>query len=77
MHVPELCHQDKMLEQESRIRAQKYAGKGGPRNVAACKKAIANFLANTELITPDFSGKLVISFKDGGISYIEKVEQIK
>ncbi|MGE4542848.1 MAG: hypothetical protein AB7D06_01950 [Pedobacter sp.] len=77
MHIPELCYQDKLLEEKSRTRTQKYSGQAGPKNVAVCKRSIATFLANTELITPNFSGKLIISFKEGGISYIEKVEQIK
>ena len=77
MHIPELCYQDKLLEEKSRTRAQRFSTQAGPQNVAACKRSIATFLAKTELIAPDFSGKLVILFKEGGISYIEKVEQIK
>lgn len=77
MYIPELCYQDQLLEQKARLRAEKKRLGNGPKNIAACKKAIAKFLASTELIATDFSGKLIISFKEGGVSYIEKVEQIK
>lgn len=30
-----------------------------------------------EFINDTFTGKLVISFKEGGVSYIEKIEQFK
>jgi hypothetical protein len=30
-----------------------------------------------EFIDSGFTGKLIIAFKEGGVSYIEKVEQFK
>lgn len=36
------------------------------------KKKVSDTLYELNIIPGNFSGKVVISFKDGGISYIEK-----
>jgi len=41
------------------------------------KKKISDTLYELNIIPSAFSGKVVISFKDGGISYIEKTETFK
>jgi hypothetical protein len=41
------------------------------------KKRVSDTLYELNIIQENFSGKVVISFKDGGISYIEKTETIK
>ncbi len=41
------------------------------------KKKVSDTLHELNIIPACFSGKVVISFKDGGISYIEKTETFK
>ncbi len=41
------------------------------------KKKVFDTLNELKIIPSRFSGKVVISFKDGGISYIEKTETFK
>jgi hypothetical protein len=41
------------------------------------KKKVSDTLHELNIIPGSFSGKVVISFKDGGISYIEKTETLK
>ncbi len=41
------------------------------------KKKVSDTLYELNIIPSSFSGKVVISFKDGGISYIEKTETLK
>jgi hypothetical protein len=41
------------------------------------KKKISDTLLDLNIIPASFSGKVVISFKDGGVSYIEKTETFK
>jgi hypothetical protein len=41
------------------------------------KKRVSDTLYELNIIQENFSGKVVISFKDGGISYIEKTETFK
>jgi len=41
------------------------------------KKKVSDTLFELNIIPGNFSGKVVISFKDGGISYIEKTETLK
>lgn len=41
------------------------------------KKKVSDTLYELNIIPGSFSGKVVISFKDGGISYIEKTETLK
>jgi len=41
------------------------------------KKTISETLQNLCIIPERFNGKIVVSFKDGGISYLEKSETFK
>lgn len=41
------------------------------------KKRICDTLIDLNIVPEKFSGKLVISFKNGGISFIEKTETFK
>ena len=41
------------------------------------KKRICDTLLELNIIPEGFSGKVVISFKEGGISYIERSETFK
>ena len=41
------------------------------------KKKVSDALKDLNIIDEDFTGKIIISFKEGGISYIEKTETLK
>jgi hypothetical protein len=41
------------------------------------KKRICDTLLELNIIPEGFTGKVIISFKDGGISFIEKTETLK
>jgi len=41
------------------------------------KKEVGDILRDLNIITGGFSGMIVITFKDGGISYLEKREVFK
>lgn len=41
------------------------------------KKKVAETLQALNIIPEKFTGKVVVSFKDGGISYLEKSETFK
>ncbi len=41
------------------------------------KRAVADVLQEMNIIKDRFSGTVVINFKDGGISYLEKKEILK
>lgn len=41
------------------------------------KRIVSDTLREINVMTDDFSGKITISFKDGGISYLEKKEVFK
>jgi hypothetical protein len=41
------------------------------------KKMISDTFHELHIIPENFSGKVVISFKEGGVSYIEKTETLK
>jgi hypothetical protein len=41
------------------------------------KKKVSDTLLELNMIPENFSGKVVISFKEGGISYVEKTETLK
>lgn len=45
--------------------------------ISTRKRIIASTMQKMEFINGSFTGKLVISFKEGGVSYIEKIEQFK
>lgn len=41
------------------------------------KKTVSEMLQSLQIIPEKFNGKVVVSFKDGGISYLEKSETFK
>ncbi len=41
------------------------------------KKILGDTLLELRLIPPRFSGRVIISFKEGGISFVEKTETMK
>lgn len=41
------------------------------------KKTVSEVLQDLRIIPEKFNGKVVVSFKDGGISYLEKSETFK
>lgn len=41
------------------------------------KKAVARTFLGLQLIPEKFSGELVVTFKDGGVSYLKKTETFK
>ena len=41
------------------------------------KQAVAETLQKLQIIPEKFNGRIMISFKDGGVSYLEKSETIK
>jgi hypothetical protein len=41
------------------------------------KKKICETLLELNIIPENFTGKVIISFKEGGISFIEKTETLK
>jgi len=41
------------------------------------KKTISEILQSLKIIPENFNGKVVVSFKDGGVSYLEKSETFK
>ena len=41
------------------------------------KKKVSDVLKDLNIIDGRFTGKIIISFKEGGISYIEKTETLK
>ncbi len=80
MSVPEILRLEAQLQQEAGTRHKKISARGDQRlrhPIAVCKQMIASTLTDIELVSKEFSGKLIISFKEGGVSYIEKIEQFK
>lgn len=84
MSVPEILRLDAQLREEARLRerCEKVGGRHGdsgpaPSSISACKRIIAATMKKISIIDDGFTGKLIISFKEGGVSYIEKVEQFK
>ena len=47
------------------------------REGTAWKKTVARTFLNLQLIPEKFSGELVVTFKDGGVSYLKKSETFK
>jgi|GEM_PF-1524669 len=43
----------------------------------AWKKTLARTFLGLQLIPEKFSGELVVTFKDGGVSYLKKTETFK
>lgn len=82
MSVPEILLVDAQLGQSAKLQQQKRGPKIGEStdlrySVTICKGIIAKTLSDINMVSQQFSGKLVIAFKEGGISYIEKIEHLK
>jgi hypothetical protein len=82
MSVPEILLVDAQLQRSASLQRKKRGPKIGENtclrySVAVCKKMIAKTLTDIDMVSQQFSGKLLISYKDGTISYIEKVEHLK
>lgn len=76
MSVPEILRLESQLRNKTGQR--RTAEKGLPETpISARKRVIAATMRKMEFIDETFTGKLVISFKKGGVSYIEKIEQFK
>ncbi len=50
---------------------------GNRREEVNWKRIISDTLRDMDIVPDGFSGKITISFKDGGISYLEKKEVFK
>jgi hypothetical protein len=82
MSVPEILLVEAQLERSANLRKKKRGPKIGDStnlrySVTICKELIAKTLADIGMVGQQFSGKMVISFKEGGVSYIEKIEHLK
>ena len=58
-----------------RSRAGETAAAGGETNT--WKKTVARTFVGLELIPERFNGELVVTFKDGGVSYLRRTETFK
>jgi hypothetical protein len=84
MSVPEILRLEAQLHEEAKLREQSHKERrrnvdcgSSTLSITACKRIIAATMQKMELIDGGFTGKLIIAFKEGGVSYIEKVEQFK
>lgn len=60
--------------------AQRTVSQRFPQQLAtpdSWKRTVSETLQNLRIIPEKFNGKVVVSFKDGGISYLEKSETFK
>jgi hypothetical protein len=72
MSIPEILQLEPNLPNEAELPAEMVAPA-----IAIRKRIIAATMQRMAFIDDVFTGKLIISFKEGGVSYIEKVEQFK
>lgn len=84
MSVPEIIRLESQLREESRQKRKTASGRRHSDNtdmseasISTRKRIIAATMQKMQFIDDSFTGKLVISFKEGGVSYIEKSEQFK
>ncbi len=84
MSIPEILRLESQLREESREKARDSSGQRRSAKsdlshppLSTRKRVIAATMQKMEFIDGRFTGKLVISFKEGGVSYIEKIEQFK
>lgn len=82
MSVPEILRLEASLREEARLREKSACenrnyDEKSVSPITARKRIIAATMQKIEFIDQAFTGKLIISFKEGGVSYIEKVEQFK
>lgn len=84
MSVPEILLLESQLRQETDQKGKASSGRRRSTEtdlssapISTRKRIIATTMQKMEFINDTFTGKLVISFKEGGVSYIEKIEQFK
>ncbi|WP_225073232.1 hypothetical protein [Desulfuromonas sp. CSMB_57] len=75
MSVPEILLLETQLQRKAFQKRKVQSDIGA--SISDCKQAIADIMRALKLVNRSFSGKLVIAFKEGGVSYIERVEQLK
>ena len=68
-------HRNNQSSQGIHMRRQVVTDMRVPNSV--WKKRVSDTLHELNIIPENFSGKVVISFKEGGVSYIEKTETLK
>jgi len=84
MSVPEILRVESQLRKETGQKGKPSSGRQRSTEadlsstpISTRKRIIAATMQKMEFIDGGFTGKLVISFKEGGVSYIEKIEQFK
>ncbi len=84
MSVPEILRLEAQLREENRQKGKTFSGRRRSAkedlpetSISHRKRIIAATCQKTDFIDGSFTGKLIISFKEGGVSYIEKIEQFK
>lgn len=84
MSIPEILRLESQLRKETGHKGKPSSGRRRPTEtdfsatpISTRKRIIASTMQKMEFINSNFTGKLVISFKQGGVSYIEKIEQFK
>lgn len=58
-------------------RAHKNISPQSAKEAGSWKKTVARTFLTLDLIPDKFNGELVVSFKDGGVSYLRKTETYK
>lgn len=83
MSVPEILRLESQLRKETGLKGKPSSGRRPVETdfsaapISTRKRLIAATMQKMDFIDGTFTGKLVISFKEGGVSYIEKIEQFK
>lgn len=84
MSIPEMLRLESQLRDDASQEGKSSSGRRrSPETdlstapISTRKRIIASTMQKMEFINGTFTGKLVISFKEGGVSYIEKIEQFK
>ncbi len=84
MSIPEILRLESQLRDDTSKEGKSSSGRRrSPETdfstapISTRKRIIASTMQKMEFINNTFTGKLVISFKEGGVSYIEKIEQFK
>ncbi|APG28030.1 hypothetical protein A7E78_09390 [Syntrophotalea acetylenivorans] len=84
MSIPEILRLESQLRDEPSQKGKSSSGRRrspetdlSAATISTRKRIIASTMQKMEFINGTFTGKLIISFKEGGVSYIEKIEQFK
>lgn len=84
MSIPEILRLESQLRDDTNQKGKPSSGRRrspeadlSTAPISTRKRIIASTMQKMEFINGTFTGKLVISFKEGGVSYIEKIEQFK